>query len=53
MYLIKFSKTAQLSYFYAFDNVKLMYIIHVMVVISTAGGTMNKSAREGNDGRVK
>ena len=35
-----------------FDNKKITYIICAMVVISTAGGNDEQSAREGNDGRV-
>ena len=35
-----------------FDNKKITYIICPMVVLSTAGGNDEQSAREGNDGRV-
>jgi hypothetical protein len=35
-----------------FDNKKISYIIRVMVVITTAGGSGEQRTREGNDGRV-
>ena len=35
-----------------FDNKKISYIIRVMVVITTAGGSDEQRTREGNDGRV-
>ena len=35
-----------------FDILKNTYIIPIMVVITTAGGSDEQSAREGNDGRV-
>ena len=53
MYFIKhFFQSSILDVFCRFDISKITYIIHIMVVFSTAGGNDEQSTREGNDGRV-
>lgn len=47
-----FYKNGFIKPFYQFDKYKKKYIIHNMVVCSTAGGNNEQRAREGNDGRV-
>ena len=47
-----FSQKVIFNHFERFDNEKILYIIHAMVVISTAGGSDEQRTREGNDGRV-
>ena len=52
LFTIHFQKNGIFTDFYMFDNKKITYIICAMVVMSTAGGNDEQSAREGNDGRV-
>ena len=49
---ILFSQIGIFADFTMFDKRKITYIICPMVVLSTAGGNDEQSAREGNDGRV-
>ena len=47
-----FSQISISADFTVFDKGKITYIKCPMVVLSTAGGNDEQSAREGNDGRV-